>query len=273
MIDMLSSIPSPTGGEEVMIKFLKKLIDAETYEDSIGNLIVHIKGEGKKVMLICGIDEDCVIALNQDCRKVNFNHIGNKKLFPGTLVNLGGNEGYVCSDNMENPTKDQYIKLINDAEIQISTSGIIVSDYFEDEFYIKGSRIGRVCVLNEMINLANNYSGDLDLYIVFEVQSLFGHKGAIVASNNIEPDYIIAFEEIESDAKKILNIKAARAFVSSEVPEEFIPDTISESYVNTELDTTATYIKNSVTVLFGVPVDFYHFSSSRVLTDVKNEIM
>jgi len=48
LIDMISAIPSPSGNEEIIKKFLKKLINVETYEDSIGNLVVHKSGNGKK---------------------------------------------------------------------------------------------------------------------------------------------------------------------------------------------------------------------------------
>ncbi len=269
---MISSIPAPSGNEEILKKFLKKLIKEEVYEDSIGNLVVHKKNDGKKVMVICGIDEDSLITLSQEKDKVYFNHIGNKKIFPGTAVSISGVEGYVFSDNDDKPLENQYIKLASDETIEIGTPGIISAEYFEDDNYTKGNRIGKLCIINEMINLANNYTSNYDLYVVFEIQSLFNHKGAIVASNVIEPDYIIAFEEIESDSDNLLLIKASKGHIITKFTEEFFDDAQLENYVDTELQTTAAFIKNSDIAVLGVPVKFCKFASSYIYTKTKEKI-
>jgi hypothetical protein len=153
---MICNISSPCCGEEYLKKYLKKLLPADAYEDSIGNLIVHKKGSGKKVVLCCGIDEDSFVVTSVNKDKIYFKHLGNKNVFPGTAVNIAGNDGYICCENIEHPLKDQYISLINKTEIELGSVGSISSEFFEDEEYIKGSRIGRALIINNFINLANN---------------------------------------------------------------------------------------------------------------------
>lgn len=269
---MLSSIPAPSGNEEIFKKFLKKIIKTETYEDSLGNLIVHKKSDGKKIMVICGMDEDSLVVLSQDKDKLYFNHIGDKNLFPGTSVSVGGVEGYIFSDNEEKPLDHQYIKLTSCEDIEVGVSGIVSSEYFDNDEYIKGNRIGRICVINEMVNLANNYDGDYDLYIVFEVQSLFNHKGAIVASNDIWPEYIIAFEEIEHSDDRVSLVKASKGYVSSNFTQSFFEKANLESYVDIKMPTTATFIKNSDIAVLGVPVKFSKCASSYIFKDTKEQI-
>ena len=266
MTDMLSSIPAPSGNEEILKKFLKKLIKTETYEDSLGNLIVHKKSNGKKFMVICGIDEDSLVVLSQDKDKLYFNHIGDKNLFPGTGVSVGGNEGYIFSDNEDKPLESQYIKLTSGENIEIGAPGVVSSEYFDNDEYIKGNRIGKICVINEMINLANNYDGD------YEVQSLFNHKGAIVASNDILPEYIIAFEEIEHSDDKVSLIKASKGHISSQFTQSFFENADLESFVDTKMQTTATFTKNSDIAVLGVPVKFLKCASSYIFKDTKEHI-
>ena len=269
---MISAIPSPSGSEEIIKKFLKKLINVETYEDSIGNLVVHKSGTGKKVMLICGIDEDAIVALSQEKDKIYFNHLGNKKLYPGTLVSINASDGYICAKDDKIPLENQYIGMVSDDEVTPGTSGVIFSEYFEDDNYIKGSRIGKVCVINEMITLANNYTGELDLYIVFEVQSLFNHKGALVASNIINPEFTITFEEIESGDKDLLLIKAAKGYISPQNGESFFEKAELKPYADTDLEITASFVKNSVVSVVGVPVKFASYPSSYIYKEVKEKI-
>ena len=269
---MICNISSPCCGEDYLKKFLKKLLPSDTYEDSIGNLIVHKKGSGKKIVLCCGIDEDSFVVTSINNGKIYFKHLGNKSIFPGTTVNINGIEGYVCCEDDKQPLKEQYISLIDKTEVELGSVGSISSEYFEDEDYIKGSRIGRALVIDKLICLANSYSGENDLYIVFAVQSLFNFKGSVNVSNLVESDLFVSFEEIESESDKLVLYKATKGYVLSQANEEFFEKCDLKTEVDTKKQTFATFCKKSNVAVLGIPVRFLKFPSQVVGKSIDKNI-
>lgn len=269
---MLSSIPAPSGNEEILKKFIKKKLTAEYYEDSIGNLIVNKNGGGERVVLMCAVDEDAVILLQKDNEKVYFNHIGEKELYPGTEISVSGTQGYICCADSSKPLENQYIEFFEEFDFEPGEAGIVSSEYYEDENFLKGSRIGKLAVITELINTANTYKGEKDLFVVFEVQSLFGHKGGIVACNEINPDVLWSFEEIENKSKELLGIKSAKNYVSNRLTDEIYENIGLKPYVDTKLSTIAIYVKNCLTGIVGIPVKFTQNPSQYVSKETTEKI-
>ena len=64
MLEILSALNAPCGGEEQIEKYIKtKLKDA--YEDNLGNLVFRKKGGEKKLMLFCALDEDAIVVMSK----------------------------------------------------------------------------------------------------------------------------------------------------------------------------------------------------------------
>ncbi len=259
MIDMLSSFPSPCGNEEILKKYIMKKYPVDWCEDSIGNLIYHKKGTGPKIMIYCGIDEDGFLVMNSDGTKLNFNHFGNRKIYPGTVVSFGGYKGEICSDNKEDPLKDQYIKLISNYDIKPGQNAVSDFEFYQDDdlIYAKeaAKRIALCAILNSL-----DIDTDKDIYFVLGVQGNNSFKGLINATNTILPEKVYAFEETTMDEMTYLLYSSG--YVASENVKKHFNNIIAKidflliPEVDSEKKSSAPYFNSPETYVFGIPVKF-----------------
>ncbi len=272
---MLCAFPAPCGNEEILKKYIVKQYPAEWEEDNIGNLIYHKKGAGKKVMLYVGIDEDAFLVMDKKDKRISFAHFGNRAVYPGEIITFGGYKGIVCAENKEKPAENQYIELIEDADVFQGYNGVFDAQCHKDESVYLAKEAGKRAALKAILSNLN-VKTDYDLYIVLGVLDNNGFKGAINASNYICPDTAFCFEQssnseityklmtdgfmINSEAKQIAET------VSREVSFDIVPE------INKKEKSVASAINAPQTIVFGVPVKFVDSPVQTVNINTENKI-
>lgn len=219
MLKKLTEAFGPSGCEDEVREIIRaemKNICDEIYEDSIGNLICHKKGEsvdGKSVMLTAHMDEvGFIISFVNKEGYLKFQTVGG--IDPNVLISkkvvIGDNK--ICGvigtkpihQNKENNEKfkisDLYIdigaKSKEDAlkTINIGDYACFDSDYIEfGDGFVKAKALDDRVGCYVMINLAKR-NPRADLYYVFAVQEEVGHRGAIISSKKINPAFAIVLE-------------------------------------------------------------------------------
>ncbi len=230
MIELLKKLMlthGVSGREDKIRELIRAQIESycdEITVDPVGNLIAHIKGEGKKIMLGAHMDEIGYFAT----------HITEKgfiKVSPiGGINYLSGAFSSVVSENgvygVIAPTKTDELPKADSVYIDIGAKSkrqaenkVKVGDFFVHTPSVKrllGTRyVGRpfddrvgCLVLIEAIKEIKNPKNDL--YFVFTVQEEVGCKGARPATYTVEPDIAIALDVTRTDDKigsDTLNVK------------------------------------------------------------------
>lgn len=186
----------------------------EVFVDKLGNLIVHKKGNGKKVMLAAHMDEvGFIVTTIKDDGRIKFAPVGGidarilvskRVVFGRTKVKgvIGYKPIHLQSEGERNDpvnVKDLFIDIGATSKDEVLKS-IKPGDYatFESEYvemvkYIKAKalddRVGCAILIDI---LKENYN--LDLYCVFTVQEEVGLRGATVAAYKIEPEIGLVIE-------------------------------------------------------------------------------
>ena len=219
MLEKLSNAFGPSGYEDEVRNIIKNEMQNfcdEIYVDCIGNLICHKKGvliNNKSIMLTAHMDEvGFIISYVTDKGYLKFQTIGG--IDPEVLISkkiLIG-ERKICGvigtkPIHHNKSGDEIIK-ISDLYIDIGAKSkddalkyIEIGDYacFDSKYvefgdgFIKAKALDDRVGCYNMINIAKR-SPKADIYYVFAVQEEVGHRGAIVASKNIETEFAIVLE-------------------------------------------------------------------------------
>lgn len=205
-----------SGCEGEIRNIIKKNVEkiGDVSIDRIGNLIVHKKGNGKKVMIAAHMDEVGFIVTNilKDGR-IKFSPVGSidSRILPSKRVIFYKNsiKGVIGAkpihlqpiDERKNPflLKDLFID-IGAESFEEASKYVRVGDYavFESE-YIEFEEIIKCKALDDRAGCAlvteaiKEYYG-LDLYAAFTVQEEVGLRGAEVASKAIMPEIAIVVE-------------------------------------------------------------------------------
>ncbi len=213
----LSELSAVSGNEKAVRKYIKEFAKQYTDDiktDSMGNLYVHKKGNGKKIMLVAHMDEVgmmiCQIhdngflsfqATNLDPRVVVSKRveIGEKKI-PGIIGSKAIHLQSAAERKRTLAHDELYIDIgandKKDAQKKVKLGDFVsFTTKFEPfgEGLFKGKalddRIGCAIVMELM---KNDY--DCDLYCVFTVQEETGTRGSMVVTENVQPDLALIFE-------------------------------------------------------------------------------
>jgi putative aminopeptidase FrvX len=207
----------PSSKEEAVKKVIKQEIGKNTgeiNEDKFGNLVVHVEGDGPKLMIAAHMDQIGVMVTDID--KNGFLRLGEvggirKSFLVGQkLIFENGVEGFVYYEDKKSPWEAKDVKMENlfvdigvkDKGAARKSIGIGTQGVYKPTFYTSGSRViapaldDRIgCyILAELINSINNKKLSYDFYGVFTVQEEIGVKGAKVSSYEIAPDIGIAVD-------------------------------------------------------------------------------
>ncbi|MCX7884689.1 MAG: M42 family metallopeptidase [Caloramator sp.] len=182
--------------------------------DKIGNLIVHKKGNGKKVMLAAHMDEVGFIVtdiLNDG--RIKFAPVGgiDTRILPSKRVIFGRSnlKGVIGAkpihlqplDERKKPfsLKDLFID-IGAQSLEEASKFIRIGDYavFESE-YIELDEVIKCKALDDRVGCALIYEAlkdnyKFDLYAAFTVQEEVGLRGAEVAAKYVMPEIAIILE-------------------------------------------------------------------------------
>lgn len=218
LLKNLTNVTAPSGNEkpvrDIIIEEIKPYADEITV-DTLGNLIVRKKGNGKKIMLSAHMDEVGIIAtVIDDNGFVRFSNIGavNKKAlqysrvkFANSTVGIVVDEPDESTDKSTNFNK-MYVNLIYDCKVN-SLNTISIGDVatFAPNFDISGDIISSKSlddragcyVLVETLKAISKTENDL--YFVFTVQEELGLRGAKTSTYSIQPHYAIAVDTTPCD--------------------------------------------------------------------------
>lgn len=216
LVKELVSLGAPSGFEDAVREFIKEnAVADEIYTDSIGNLICHKKGKGKKIMVTAHMDEvGLIITEITDSGFLKFATLGGIEtvVLCSKKVLIGNNKipGIISAkaihlqngDEVTSPLKIKDLCIDIGAEDKESAKKIVnLGDYavFDGEYTEFGNKLVKSKALDDRVGCAillelmkENYENDI--YFVFSVQEEVGLRGATVASYNIKPDLALVIE-------------------------------------------------------------------------------
>jgi len=216
LVKELTSLGAPSGFEDAVRNFIKERATAdEIYTDSMGNLICHKKGNGKKVMVAAHMDEvGLIITEITEKGFLKFSTLGGIEtaVLCSKKVLIGENSvpGIICAkaihlqkgDEVNSPLKLKDLCIDIGANDKESAEKLIqMGDYavFDGVFTPFGNNLVKSKALDDRVGCAillelmkEDYESDM--YFVFTVQEEVGLRGAQVAAFNIKPDIALVVE-------------------------------------------------------------------------------
>ena len=216
LVKELCNLPGPTSFEDTVRDFIReRAIADEIYTDSMGNLICHKKGNGKKVMVAAHMDEVGLIVTEiTDKGFLRFSSLGGVEttVLCSKKVLIGENRvpGIVSAKaiHLQKRTEELVPLKLSDLCIDIGAKDkdrakelINLGDYavFDGEYTEFGENLVKSKALDDRVGCAillelmkEQYHHDM--YFVFTVQEEIGLRGATVATNSIKPDIALVLE-------------------------------------------------------------------------------
>lgn len=216
LLKELLSLDGPSGYEDAVRDFIKKHAACdEIYSDSMGNLICHKKGNGKKVMVCAHMDEvGLIITGINDDGFLNFSTLGGIEttVLSSKKVLIGKNRipGIIGAKAIHLQNKDEVKTALKTKDLTIdigakdkdrARSIVSLGDYavFDGEYTPFGDNLIKSKALDDRVGCAillelmkEEYNSDM--YFVFTVQEELGVRGARVATYSIQPDIALVIE-------------------------------------------------------------------------------
>lgn len=212
LLKKLTQAASPSGNEEVICEVIKyeilTLAD-EIKVDNLGNLIAHIKGEGKRLMLDAHMDEiGVIVTFIEENGFIRFSNLG------GIVLNaahsqrvrfLNGTTGVIYREQNKNQKEIKLSELFIDigaksreeaeSKIRVGDVAVFVGAFEETETKIISKalddRVGCYVLIETMRRIKSHKN---DLYFVFTVSEELGLRGAKAVSQTVRPDFAIAVD-------------------------------------------------------------------------------
>lgn len=212
LFTQLAAIHGPSGREGPISQAISKLATPfadELTTDVMGNLIIHRKGSGSKLMICAHMDTVGLVATYlEDNGSIRFGRLGGTQ--PQALVNVpvlfeNGTAGAVklqgSSDSAKPALDNLYVDigagsraeaaaLVNPGDTAVyagqtmKTGNRIISPHLDN-------RIACAALLKVLERLKGREN---DLYFVFSVQEEVGLRGAKPAAYGIDPDYALVVD-------------------------------------------------------------------------------
>ncbi len=213
LIKKLVEVYGPSGREDKIREIIQNEVSSYADEvkiDRMGNLIVHKKGNGKRVMMAAHLDE-IGIAVSYIDKKgfLRFSPVGG--IFPDVMLaeRIQFENGIVGVIGMEKKEKSEDPLNLNKMYIDIGASSkeeakkmvsIGTIGCFKREFQDNGNRIiaksldNRIgcAVLIETLKRVKDAPNDI--YFVFTVQEEVGTRGAKTSAFGVSPDAALAVD-------------------------------------------------------------------------------
>ena len=216
---------APTGCEERMAKLIEETVGdaAECKRDRLGNLIVHLPGKGKRILVSSGMDEASFMITDIDDKGyVRLEKTGSadtgcflgQRMILGneehTLVGVGGGKVLHLTSGGEGSDTPAIDKLFIDTGLSKEevSAKVEKGDFaaYEGRFlqlpadYIAGKALESRCACALLVTVILTLSKKKveernDLYFVFGIKEKAGMSGAVTAAFAIDPDeaYLVSF--------------------------------------------------------------------------------
>ena len=216
LVKELCNLCAPSGFEDEVRSFIRERVKAdEIYTDTIGNLICHKKGSGKKVMVAAHMDEvGFIITDIAEDGFLKFSTLGGIEtaVLCGKKVLIGKNRipGIIGAKAIHLQKRDEVLTPLKLKELRIDIGAkdkesakklVSLGDYavFDGEYTPFGENLVKSKALDDRVGCAvimelmkEDY--DSDMYFVFTVQEEVGLRGALVAANAIKPEIALVIE-------------------------------------------------------------------------------
>jgi len=214
LIRKLTEVFGPSGLEDEIRRVIKREITgyvSSVKKDPLGNLIAHIKGKGKRIMLAAHMDEIGVVTSFIDKNGfIRFSNVGGffpihsltaRILFENGVVGVIGEER---RKSMTDPIEMRKLYIDIGAKNRKEAEKLVPVGTFgsyQREFKDLGKRVvakaldDRIgcAVLVEVIKKLK-VKPKFDTYIVFTVQEEVGLKGATTSAFGVDPELAIAVD-------------------------------------------------------------------------------
>ena len=265
MLDMLCMIDAPCSMEQSMLKFIQTKLECDSEYDGVGNLIAHKKGDGKKLMFFVSVDEDAIVVMNRDKRKVHFSHKGERKINKGDLLYFGG---YLAVAEDE-----KSCTLLKEYEINTADTGCLYAPVYEDEGVILAKEAASKLAVSAMCE-ATSENSSYDVYFVFGVKGKMRNTGLSAVVSKIKPDRLIIFEETAKESEKLCVKLMAKAFNSNrELSQNLIDKYSLEVIINSEETSSGAVAVCEETAVIGIPVENTEFARQKANTKLREDIL
>lgn len=217
ILQAINACHGPSGDESGVADAIEKLAlpyADEVRRDVLGNLIVHKKGSGPKVMFAAHMDSIGFIVTHIDENGfLRFGKIGGlhaPDILSTPVRFRSGVRGVVCLDNKaesKNMTLDDLYLDIGAKDEREARSMVQVGDtaVFDAPAFSAGGRIvspymdNRISCVVLLLALEQMKESRNDLYFVFTVQEELGLRGAKTAAYGIDPNYGVAVDVTPAD--------------------------------------------------------------------------
>ncbi len=215
LMEMLKT-NSPSGCEDEMREFiLERVKDLEHVVDSMGNVIVHKPGKGKRVLLSAHMDEvGFIVSKITDNGSIKFKTVGGilTTVLVGKKVTIGkdrvpGITGVKAIHLQSGGERDNMLNVsdiiidIGAKDKQSAEKKVKVGDYgtFESEAVEYGDNLLKCKGLDDKVGCVAllellKMDTDLDLYAAFTTQEEVGCRGSIIATERVKPQFALVFE-------------------------------------------------------------------------------
>ena len=213
----LTELNGVSGNEKAVRKYIRTHCEAiadEMRTDTMGNLIVHKKGDGRKIMICAHMDEVgmMVRAIKED-GLLAYSAAGiDPRVVCGKRVAIGPDkiDGVIGTKAIHLQSKSEFMAAYKHNQMYIDIGAkdkadaersVKVGDYvaFTTKFEEFGEGLMKAKALDDRVGccivmdlLKNSY--DCDLYAVFTVQEELGLRGATSAVYTVKPDLALILE-------------------------------------------------------------------------------
>lgn len=221
ILESLTKIPGVPGREERVADFIRSSLPStcDSLIDNLGNLIVHVGGKGKRVMLVAHMDEvGFIVQRILDSGFLKIERMGGTSLraLPGSRLSLWTSKGClpavagVLPQHLDN---NELISDFSEIFIDIGTAskgetyalGVKPGDVLTWDSPLRSmgdslicgkaldDRLGCFCLL-QLAQTIKPEELACDLYLTFSVQEESILMGSIAAINSVKPDVLIGVD-------------------------------------------------------------------------------
>lgn len=212
LLNKLVRVYGPSSNEAKIREFIKTEIKDYVDDmrvDSMGNLIGHKKGNGKRVMISAHMDQIGMMATDIDengfIRFTNIGAISPIYSYSQQVVFENGAVGVIFCEPVDDMSKIKLDKMYIDVgafskekaeeKVKIGDICIFKQEFVENENVVftpyLDDRVGCFIAIEALKEINNPVN---DLYFVFSVQEEVGLRGAKTAAFSIDPEIGIALD-------------------------------------------------------------------------------
>lgn len=209
LLEKLTQTDSVSGREAAIADVIKTAVADfadEIMQDALGNLIVHKKGTGKKLLFAAHMDEiGIVVTFIDEGGFLRFSDVGglDRKDLLGRRVRFANGVVGVIGTEQENKDRSigkMYIDIGADSKdvaeqmVSVGDTAAFVGDFCREHGVIISKALDNRVGCYALIEALKTVKTENDLYFVFTVQEEVGLRGARTAAFDIMPDFALSVD-------------------------------------------------------------------------------